>query len=123
VPDFLSQALSTDVTLDGFTVLVRLLFATLFGAVVAWTYKRTRDPGDIAATFPTTLVLLAILIAMVTQVIGDNVARAFSLVGALSIVRRSYPTTAVFLEGLICSNKQRMHCRLIQRQHRKFPDS
>jgi len=32
-------------------------------------------------------VLLAILIAMVTQVIGDNVARAFSLVGALSIVR------------------------------------
>ena len=34
-----------------------------------------------------TLVLLTILIAMVTQVIGDNVARAFSLVGALSIVR------------------------------------
>jgi hypothetical protein len=32
-------------------------------------------------------VLLAGLIAMVTQVIGDNVARAFSLVGALSIVR------------------------------------
>ena len=30
---------------------------------------------------------LAILIAMVTQVIGDNIARAFSLVGALSIVR------------------------------------
>jgi len=28
-----------------------------------------------------------VLIAMVTQVIGDNVARAFSLVGALSIVR------------------------------------
>jgi hypothetical protein len=27
------------------------------------------------------------MIAMVTQVIGDNVARAFSLVGALSIVR------------------------------------
>jgi Domain of unknown function (DUF4956) len=32
-------------------------------------------------------VLLAVLIAMVTQVIGDSVARAFSLVGALSIVR------------------------------------
>jgi hypothetical protein len=37
--------------------------------------------------FPATLILLCILIAMVTQVIGDNVARAFSLVGALSIVR------------------------------------
>ena len=32
-------------------------------------------------------MLLSILIAMVTQVVGDNVARAFSLVGALSIVR------------------------------------
>ena len=30
---------------------------------------------------------MAVLIAMVTQVVGDSVARAFSLVGALSIVR------------------------------------
>jgi uncharacterized membrane protein YhiD involved in acid resistance len=33
------------------------------------------------------LILLATVIAMATQVIGDNVARAFSLVGALSVVR------------------------------------
>ena len=39
------------------------------------------------SSFTTTLVLLTVLIAVVTQVIGDNVARAFSLVGALSIVR------------------------------------
>ncbi len=43
--------------------------------------------NDEAESFVVTLVLLTILIAMVTQVIGDNVARAFSLVGALSIVR------------------------------------
>src|SRR6185369_5103087 len=42
---------------------------------------------DVVASFPTTLVLLCTLIAMVTQVIGESVARAFSLVGALSIVR------------------------------------
>ena len=34
-----------------------------------------------------TLVLLSVLIAVVTVVIGDSTARAFSLVGALSIVR------------------------------------
>ena len=68
-------------------VLVRLLLALAFGGVVAWVYRRTRSAVDITPTFPPTLVLLAILIAMVTQVIGDNVARAFSLVGALSIVR------------------------------------
>ena len=31
--------------------------------------------------------MLAIMIALVTQVVGNNAARAFSLVGALSIVR------------------------------------
>ena len=41
----------------------------------------------VPATFLTTLVLLATVIAMATQIIGDNVARAFSLVGALSVVR------------------------------------
>ncbi len=68
-------------------MLVRLLIALVLGAVVAWVYRRTRSGADFTASFPPTLVLLAVLIAMVTQVIGDNVARAFSLVGALSIVR------------------------------------
>jgi hypothetical protein len=69
------------------TVLVRLIAAMVLGALVALVYRRTRPALSIAPTFTATLVLLAILIAMVTQVIGDNVARAFSLVGALSIVR------------------------------------
>jgi hypothetical protein len=66
-------------------VLVRLVVALLLGSLVALIYRRTR--AEPASTFTTTLVLLAVLIAMVTQIIGDNVARAFSLVGALSIVR------------------------------------
>jgi hypothetical protein len=65
----------------------RLALAALMGFGVAWIYRRNRRSTDIIASFPTTLILLSILIAMVTQVIGNNVARAFSLVGALSIVR------------------------------------
>src|SRR6267143_6903827 len=68
-------------------IAVRLLVALALGGVVAWIYRRTRKSTEISASFPVTLVLLSVLIAMVTQVIGDNVARAFSLVGALSIVR------------------------------------
>jgi hypothetical protein len=68
-------------------LLGRLGLAALLGFAVAWIYRRNRKSTDIIASFPTTLILLSILIAMVTQVIGDNVARAFSLVGALSIVR------------------------------------
>jgi hypothetical protein len=68
-------------------VLARLVAAMVLGWLVAWIYRRTRPASDTSSSLSVTLVLLAILIAMVTQVIGDNVARAFSLVGALSIVR------------------------------------
>jgi len=66
---------------------VRLIAACLFGFTVAASYRLHRYPTSVPATFPLTLVLLSILIAMVMQVIDDQVARAFSLVGALSIVR------------------------------------
>jgi uncharacterized protein DUF4956 len=67
--------------------LVRLIGALLLGWIVALVYARTRPATDSTASFRATLVLLSILIAIVTQVVGNNTARAFSLVGALSIVR------------------------------------
>jgi uncharacterized membrane protein YhiD involved in acid resistance len=75
---------STHAPLD---VLFRLIVAMLLGGVVTLIYRRTRYATPMTSSFSVTLVLLTVLIAMVTQVIGDNVARAFSLVGALSIVR------------------------------------
>ena len=68
-------------------IFARLVLAWLLGLAIAAIYRRARPMNDEAESFTVTLVLLTILIAMVTQVIGDNVARAFSLVGALSIVR------------------------------------
>lgn len=67
-------------------MLVRLGLGLLGGFAVSWLYRMTRN-GSGAPSLPATLVLMAVLIAAVTQVIGDNMARAFSLVGALSIVR------------------------------------
>lgn len=87
MPEFLKSPFATGPTVSPWDVVVRLALALLFGGAVAWTYCRSRKGEEISPSFPTTLVLLSVLIAMVTQVIGDNVARAFSLVGALSIVR------------------------------------
>jgi len=87
MPEFLKTTVFNGPTLGASDVMIRLLLAAVLGGVVAWIYRRTRKGAEISSSFPVTLVLLAILIAMVTQVIGDNVARAFSLVGALSIVR------------------------------------
>jgi hypothetical protein len=86
MPEFLAKIFEPSPDL-GIAVLLRLILAMLLGGMVTLVYRFTRAADEIAASFTVTLVLLSILIAMVTQVIGDNVARAFSLVGALSIVR------------------------------------
>lgn len=69
-------------------IAIRLVVALFFGLLVAIVYRishgRTQDEAWVLTT---TLVLLSVLIAMVSMVIGDSVARAFGLVGALSIVR------------------------------------
>ncbi len=86
-PSWLQQSFSLD---EGTTIghlILRLGVAFLLGCVVAGIYRGTHRDEPITPSFPRTLVLLSILIAMVTQVIGDSVARAFGLVGALSIVR------------------------------------
>jgi hypothetical protein len=89
--EVLPEFLKTAVAESGYswsTMLVRVLAAALLGLFVAWVFRLThgREKRD-ARVMATTLVLLTILICMVTLVIRDNVARAFSLVGALSIVR------------------------------------
>ena len=65
----------------------RIGMALVLGGVVAGLYRWARRGQSISVTFLTTLVMLSALIAIATQVIGDNIARAFSLVGALSVVR------------------------------------
>ena len=85
--DFLKKPFADAPPSNLVDVLARLIVAGILGAGIAWVYRATRGRNDVPPTFPGTLMLLAVLIAMVTQVIGDNVARAFSLVGALSIVR------------------------------------
>ncbi len=68
-------------------LLARLSLAFVLGCVVAWVYRLTYQ-GETAPTgLVPTLVMLAVLIALVTEVIGGSLARAFGLVGALSIVR------------------------------------
>jgi uncharacterized membrane protein YhiD involved in acid resistance len=87
MPPWLQQSLGANGHASPGELVWRLGVAFLLGCIVALIYRGTHRAEPMAPTFPRTLVLLSILIAMVTSVIGDNVARAFSLVGALSIVR------------------------------------
>ena len=85
--DWLTKELDYGSKLTWQELLIHMLAALAFGLLVSLIYNNSRPKEDISPSFPGTLVLMTVLIAMVTQVIGDSVARAFSLVGALSIVR------------------------------------
>lgn len=68
-------------------ILLNLLGATVLGASIAWVYRRTHHGLSYSRGFVLSLVLIAVVAAGAIMVVGSNVARAFGLVGALSIIR------------------------------------
>jgi uncharacterized membrane protein YhiD involved in acid resistance len=68
-------------------ILLNLALAFLLGLFVAWVYKHTHRQLTVSFTFVNTLVLLSLIMTLVIMVIGNNIARAFGLAGAMSIIR------------------------------------
>jgi hypothetical protein len=87
MPDFLTQTLGNGPAILPLTLLLRALFALVLGGVIVFVYRKSRLPIEQTPSFATTLLLLTVLIDIVTQVIGGNIARSFSLLGVLGIVR------------------------------------
>lgn len=86
--DWLQEATSVDSALTLQVTGTRLLIAALLGLAVSAMYFSTqRRPAAEIYPVAATMAFLTVLVAMTTLVIGSSVARAFSLVGVLSIVR------------------------------------
>ncbi|MBI4489160.1 MAG: DUF4956 domain-containing protein [Deltaproteobacteria bacterium] len=64
-----------------------ILLAFALGIIVATVYKRTHTGLSYSQSFVFTLPTLSVIVSVVMMVIGNNLARAFGLVGALSIIR------------------------------------
>jgi uncharacterized membrane protein YhiD involved in acid resistance len=67
--------------------LINLSFALLCGIIVAVAYRQTYRGVNFSANNVLAMIMLAMITALVIVVIGSNLARAFGLVGAMSIVR------------------------------------
>ncbi len=65
---------------------LRLLLSFALGIFIVNIYQWTHS-GIPQKSFTDTLIILCMLISVVMVIIGDSIARAFSLVGALSIIR------------------------------------
>jgi uncharacterized membrane protein YhiD involved in acid resistance len=68
-------------------VVIALVASFLLSLVLAYVYRQTHRGISYSVSFVHTLVLMCITVALIMEIIGSNIARAFSLVGALSIIR------------------------------------
>ena len=90
--DFLLTGSSAAETLTlGGTLLV-IGSALTLGLFISLVYLFTHKKEDYSGSFPISLIMLPAIIAMIILLVGSNVARAFSLAGAFSLIRfRSAP--------------------------------
>ena len=72
---------------SGLEIIANILTALACGMAIGWLYKRTYKGPGYSVAFVNSIILLAMITAMVILVIGNNLARAFGLVGAMSIIR------------------------------------
>ncbi len=70
-----------------FDFAANLFVALGCGLFIAMVYRFTYRGASYSASFVNALVLLSLITAVVILVIGNNLARAFGLVGAMSIIR------------------------------------
>ena len=70
-----------------FDIAGNLLVALICGLIISLVYRFVYKGPSYSVTFVNSLVLLSMITAVVILVIGNNLARAFGLVGAMSIIR------------------------------------
>lgn len=96
----------------------RLIFSFALSAALSWVisalYEKTYRGSGYTQSMNQTIILLSCIVSLIMIVIGSNIARAFSLVGALSIIRfrtavkSTRDTTYIFLAlaiGMACGSR------------------
>lgn len=68
-------------------VLFSTILSFLLALVIAWVYQTTYKGVSYTQSYVHTLIMMSMIVSVIMLIIGSNIARAFSLVGALSIIR------------------------------------
>lgn len=72
---------------SGEDILRNIIVALICGLIISWIYRKTYKGAGYSASFVNSIILLTMITSIVIMVIGNNLARAFGLVGAMSIIR------------------------------------
>ena len=68
-------------------IIFNLILSFFYGLLISFVYKKTHKGMSYSQSFMITNIFLSLIVCMVIMTIGNNIARAFALVGALSIIR------------------------------------
>jgi hypothetical protein len=68
-------------------MVINIVLAAVLGLVLAMVYRYTHKGLSYSQSFTQTVFFISIIVAIVMMVIGSSLAKAFALVGALSIIR------------------------------------
>ncbi|MBI4926466.1 MAG: DUF4956 domain-containing protein [Anaerolineae bacterium] len=68
-------------------VVLSLVLSFVLCSAIGWVYQATHRGASFTQSFVQTLVLNGMVVAVIMLIVGSNIARAFALVGALSIIR------------------------------------
>jgi hypothetical protein len=78
-------------TISTWDLIFVLLLSALLATIISYTYIRTHSGVSYSASFAQTIVFIGFTIALIMVIIGSDIARAFALVGAMSIIRFRNP--------------------------------
>jgi uncharacterized membrane protein YhiD involved in acid resistance len=84
----LTSMLGTDgIVLSPALIAINLSISLVLSLFISYIYQKTHRGLSYSQTLAVTLVFLTIVVTIAMMVIGNNLARAFGLLGAFSIVR------------------------------------
>ncbi|MCS7462270.1 DUF4956 domain-containing protein [Paenibacillus doosanensis] len=104
---FNSSATVSQLTMS--QALLTFAVAILLGGMISWTYMKTQTSPS--PSFTLTMTILPVIVAVIILLIGSNIARAFSLAGAFSIIRfRSAPGDSKDISYVLFSMASGLAC-------------
>lgn len=89
--EFLRQTAPTGNTFGLAEVFIALGLSFALCLMLAYFYRQSHRGLSYSVSFVHAMVLLGVTVAVIMLIIGSNIARAFTLVGALSIIRFRNP--------------------------------
>lgn len=87
MPPFLQEFEDLSGTFTVVDVVLAMVLSFVLCSVVGIVYKATHRGISYTQSYVQTLVFMGMIVALVMLIVGSNIARAFALVGALSIIR------------------------------------